>query len=440
MIIDQTLYKNHNEYYGCIIKTLNQLRLLLADDDNFSSGEEDDDEFNVNYDRANRTNDDDDFAPDDDTDPHSVMSSMNSDTMPSRTQPQQTTLNNSRHNSANNRQTISTHSRNNSASYTNTSNQDNAQKVNNRPFDEVMDVLEDSDAESIPSPDNSPQHKSMSMSVAQKGTSQNNLMQSRNFQARGMEDNQSEGESEESGDERSDTDTDTDEGQATLYYDPNNFSNLPVAPEVKELFAFILAYKTQDVELDTKLKPFIPEYMPAVGELDAFLKVPRPDNKEDNLGLKVLDEPAAKQSDPAVIQLNMSYMSRDLKTKPVVVKSIENAEKNPKKIQKWIDDIRDLHRTKPPPSVHYSKPMPDLEVLSQPWPEQFEEVLNSIELPGAEIDVDLESYIRIICSVLDIPVYTNIIESLHLLFTLYLDFKQNTHFNQQMEGNVVPRY
>lgn len=31
------------------------------------------------------------------------------------------------------------------------------------------------------------------------------------------------------------------------------------------------------MELDTKLKPFIPEYIPAVGEVDAFMKIPRPD-------------------------------------------------------------------------------------------------------------------------------------------------------------------
>ena len=33
----------------------------------------------------------------------------------------------------------------------------------------------------------------------------------------------------------------------------------------------------QDIEIETKLKPFIPEFIPAVGEVDAFLKIPRPD-------------------------------------------------------------------------------------------------------------------------------------------------------------------
>lgn len=37
--------------------------------------------------------------------------------------------------------------------------------------------------------------------------------------------------------------------------------------------------------------------------MDAFLKIPRPDGKEDDLGLKLLDEPSAQQSDPTVLEL-----------------------------------------------------------------------------------------------------------------------------------------
>ena len=33
------------------------------------------------------------------------------------------------------------------------------------------------------------------------------------------------------------------------------------------------------MELDATLKAFIPEYIPAVGEVDAYLKIPRPDNE-----------------------------------------------------------------------------------------------------------------------------------------------------------------
>ena len=43
--------------------------------------------------------------------------------------------------------------------------------------------------------------------------------------------------------------------------------------EVRELFEYIARYKPHNVELDTKLKCFIPDYIPAVGEIDPFLKV-----------------------------------------------------------------------------------------------------------------------------------------------------------------------
>lgn len=63
-----------------------------------------------------------------------------------------------------------------------------------------------------------------------------------------------------------------------------------------------------------KFKPFIPEFLPAVGDIDAFLKVIPPettlsgDTFDENivqLGLLVLDEPASNQSDPALLHLQL---------------------------------------------------------------------------------------------------------------------------------------
>ena len=47
------------------------------------------------------------------------------------------------------------------------------------------------------------------------------------------------------------------------------------------------------------------------------------------------------------------------------IKVDSNTEKSAKSIDKWIKDISDLHRSKPPPSVHYGKPMPDIDWLMQ---------------------------------------------------------------------------
>uniref|UniRef100_K3WW07 Intraflagellar transport protein 46 homolog n=1 Tax=Globisporangium ultimum (strain ATCC 200006 / CBS 805.95 / DAOM BR144) TaxID=431595 RepID=K3WW07_GLOUD len=223
-------------------------------------------------------------------------------------------------------------------------------------------------------------------------------------------------------------------------YKESDFAHLKVSGEVRELFQYIGRFKSQEIELETRLKCFIPEYIPAVGDMDAFLKIPRPDGEMDNLGLKVLDEPSLSQSDATVLDLQLRSTSKK-KHGDIVVRSIENAEKSGKEIDRWVKSIADLHRTKPPPQVHYTKTMPDIESLMQVWPEEFEELLSKTSLPSASMDMALEQYIRVICALLDIPVYKNVYESLHVLFTLYLEFRSNQHFmnyDEQLENAPPP--
>ena len=61
-------------------------------------------------------------------------------------------------------------------------------------------------------------------------------------------------------------------------------------PETLDIFKYITAYIPAPSELETRLRPFIPDFAPAVGEVDAFLKVPRPDGKDEPLGAERLDE------------------------------------------------------------------------------------------------------------------------------------------------------
>lgn len=44
-------------------------------------------------------------------------------------------------------------------------------------------------------------------------------------------------------------------------------------------------YRPTQVDLETKIKAFIPDYIPAVGEVDAFLKPSKPDGQPETLGL-----------------------------------------------------------------------------------------------------------------------------------------------------------
>ena len=52
-----------------------------------------------------------------------------------------------------------------------------------------------------------------------------------------------------------------------------DYAGLKVSAEIKELFAHIERFKPNEIELDTKLRPFIPDYIASVGDPDAFIKV-----------------------------------------------------------------------------------------------------------------------------------------------------------------------
>lgn len=49
----------------------------------------------------------------------------------------------------------------------------------------------------------------------------------------------------------------------------------------------IFRYKPKIINIEAPLKPFIPDYIPRVSFPDPMLKIPRPDGKEDYIGLKV---------------------------------------------------------------------------------------------------------------------------------------------------------
>lgn len=71
------------------------------------------------------------------------------------------------------------------------------------------------------------------------------------------------------------------------------------------------------------------------------------------------------------------------------IHSIEAAEKNPKQIVSWIDSVSDINKNKQPPSVSYSKHMPDIDSLMQVWPQEVEEILSEIQMPSEDIDLSL---------------------------------------------------
>ena len=100
--------------------------------------------------------------------------------------------------------------------------------------------------------------------------------------------------------------------------------------------------------------------------------------------------------------------------------------------QRWIDSVTKLHKSKPPPQVHYSRTMPDIEQLMQVWPEEMEKLFDQVALPSPDMDLSVKEYAKIVCTLLDIPVHPRdpkaIVQSLHVLFTLFSEFKGNQHF------------
>ena len=110
---------------------------------------------------------------------------------------------------------------------------------------------------------------------------------------------------DEDEDDNGESDLDDEDLQVEGVYDPREFEHLNVDPEVLGIFSYIQKYKPQTIILDYKLKPFIPDFIPAVGDIDAFIKVSPSSDTKEKLGLVVLDEPAACQSDPSVLDLQL---------------------------------------------------------------------------------------------------------------------------------------
>ncbi|XP_042312746.1 intraflagellar transport protein 46 homolog [Sceloporus undulatus] len=377
--------------------------------------------------------------------------------------------------------------------------------VENQPYDESLEVNEAEEVASLYAPSPPQPGARPAARGARKGPAQENSSEEEEEDEveqmlkekkkgppalgspRRFSGNEVEDEDEDSSETDSEDDEDDDDehgGPLEGTYNPADFDYLPVPMEVKELFQYIRRYSPQMIELEHKLKPFIPDMVPAVGDIDAFIKVPRPDGKPNNLGLLVLDEPSIKQSDPTVLSLWLTENSKQHNVaQQIKVKSLENAEKNPKAIDNWIESITELHRCKPPATVHYARPMPDIETLMQEWPPEFEELLGKVNLPTANhlwmwvsvalstgqttkehLDPDWQApgamspvarwcswlanllfdpdsnvplgWVGIFSSaILDIPVYKGRrIQSLHTLFSLYSEFKNSQHFKALAEG------
>ena len=151
-------------------------------------------------------------------------------------------------------------------------------------------------------------------------------------------------------------------------YNPQDYVNLNIDQEIKDIFSYINDYNPESIEIDTFLKPFVPEYIPAIGEVDAFLKIPRPDEEQDKLGIGVIDEPKLNQSSKAILRQIMKDHSLLPSASFKEVHSIENAHKNGKEIAKWVRELDNIGSRNAAPTVTYSGKMPAVDTLMQVGP------------------------------------------------------------------------
>lgn len=70
-------------------------------------------------------------------------------------------------------------------------------------------------------------------------------------------------------------------------FNPKFYDNIEAPSELKELFQYITRFSPQRISIDHKLKIFVPDFIPAVGDIDAFLKICSPPflNEEKRKGL-----------------------------------------------------------------------------------------------------------------------------------------------------------
>eukprot|EP00924_Labyrinthula_sp_SR-Ha-C_P014408 snap_masked-scaffold_20-processed-gene-5.74-mRNA-1 protein AED:0.21 eAED:0.26 QI:0/-1/0/1/-1/1/1/0/394 len=231
-----------------------------------------------------------------------------------------------------------------------------------------------------------------------------------------------------------------------------------ISKEVEDCFAYIQRYKPHDIELRTKLIYFIPDYIPATGNIDSFIKPVPPVLSKfgvkldlNKLGLTVLDEPCLEQSDPTLLELQLNSMSKTSRKRQNIlhVSSIENPLRNKHKIMDWINSVKEVKRseTSMEEGLHVSSNL--VEKLMRQWPEEIDKGLKTgeLSLPDHDIDVGLKDWVKFSLSVLGIPFEEDIddensektlINGLYTMFSAYLAFKRNQHFHNIHSGKGNP--
>jgi intraflagellar transport protein 46 len=207
-----------------------------------------------------------------------------------------------------------------------------------------------------------------------------------------------------------------------------DYENLHVSSEIAELFKLIDDYEPVDIELETPLKIFLPRYIPSVGEVDPMIKIPRPDGVPDGVGTAILDEPiAANQSNAAVIELQLRNVAKNKSGRAVAVRSISNAVKNRDEIDEWVRSVEEIHSVKQPPPNDARRYRSNMGEANYRAKSKIEDEIKSgtVHIPSVDIDLSVEEYARMLCSLFGIPVHDGcVVESVHVLLGLFVELQK----------------
>jgi intraflagellar transport protein 46 len=203
------------------------------------------------------------------------------------------------------------------------------------------------------------------------------------------------------------------------------------AATIAAMFDLIAVFDPRQIDLAIPWKPFIPQLKPAIGVIDPFIKIPRPDGNVEPLGLVTVDEPSISQSNPLILKMHLR--ERHGLVSPDDMGDgyhgfVKRREDNRKQIGDWLEFLDEVHSRRPPPGMIYKSAMPDVHCLMEPWPDELEDFFASTRLSLLDMDLTFEEHAAVILAILDIPNNGNLVESLHCLFSLFAEFSANSYF------------
>eukprot|EP01067_Filipodium_phascolosomae_P005549 Filipodium_phascolosomae@DN3619_c0_g1_i1.p1 len=236
-----------------------------------------------------------------------------------------------------------------------------------------------------------------------------------------------------------------------------------VSEQVEKVFSHISRYKPHIVDLDTEFMPFVPDCVPTIGEVDAFLKFPPPQiltevawadvlhegPPEDTLGLIVLDEPALVESEKPIVQLHLGAASTNRKPTSLGesladIKTVGIHDEIGREVAEWVTVVQAVHQDDRSERLEYSIPMPTIESLMKKTSAAvipFKRTMNSLPQLCSPFSVlNFDEYVQLVCLIVDIPCGQSavarlksggtddsswLVDSLHVLFSLYSMLRQS---------------